>query len=78
MSTEGLLGERPCGTIVAVLSTVQPRTVQELAVDAVAAGVHVVDSTGCRGARAADEGTLLSFVGGDRDVVERLKPVIAS
>ena len=37
----------------------------------------MVDSTVCRGARAADEGTLLSFVGGEVDVVKRLKPVLA-
>src|SRR2546428_6200020 len=65
MSADGLLRDLPRGTIVAVLSTVHPRTVQELAEDALASGVHVVDSTVCRGARAADEGTLLSFVGGD-------------
>jgi 3-hydroxyisobutyrate dehydrogenase-like beta-hydroxyacid dehydrogenase len=39
-------------------------------------GVHVVDSTMCRGGRAADEGTLLSFVAGDMDAVDRLKPVL--
>ena len=33
MSVEGLLRDLPCGTIVAVLSTVHPRTVQELAED---------------------------------------------
>ncbi len=78
MSSEGLLAALPRGTIVAVLSTVHPRTVKELAEDASAAGVHLIDSTMCRGGRAADEGTLLSFVGGDADVVERLKPVLAS
>jgi 3-hydroxyisobutyrate dehydrogenase len=31
MSAEGLLRDLPCGTIVAVLSTVHPRTVHELA-----------------------------------------------
>jgi 3-hydroxyisobutyrate dehydrogenase-like beta-hydroxyacid dehydrogenase len=79
MSAEGLglLRDLPRGTIVAVLSTVLPRTVQELAEEVRTSGVHVVDSTVCRGGRAADEGTLLSFVGGDADVVERLKPVLA-
>jgi len=76
MSAEGLLGDLSRDTIVAVLSTVHPRTVQELAELARPFGVHVVDSTVCRGGRAADEGTLLSFVGGDADVVERLSPVL--
>lgn len=75
--TGGLLQDLPRGAIVAVLSTVHPRTVQELAESARAFGVHAVDSTVCGGGRAADEGTLLSFVGGDSDVVERLKPVLA-
>jgi len=77
VSAERLLRDLPRGTIVAVLSTVDPRTVQELADLARPFGVHVVDSTVCRGGRAADEGTLLSFVGGDADVVERLSPVLA-
>jgi 3-hydroxyisobutyrate dehydrogenase len=72
-----LLRDLSRGTIVAVLSTVRPRTVQELAERARPYDVHVVDATVCRGGTAADEGTLLSFVGGDADVVERLKPVLA-
>ena len=73
----GLLRDLAHGTIVAVMSTVHPRTVRELADLARPFGVHVVDSTVCRGGRAADEGTLLSFVGGDSEIVERLKPVLA-
>jgi 3-hydroxyisobutyrate dehydrogenase len=64
------------GAIVAVLSTVNPRTVQQLANEAQARGFELVDSTVCRGGRAADEGTLLSFVGGPAAVVERLTPVL--
>ena len=62
--------------IVAVLSTVHPNTVQELAKEAAARGFHLADSTVCRGGRAADEGTLLSFVGGPAAVVQRLTPVL--
>lgn len=69
------LGARP-GTVVAVLSTVHPATVQRLAKEA--GSVHVIDSTVCRGGRAADEGTLLSFVGGPAEVVERIKPVLGA
>jgi len=74
----GGLGNAAKGTIVAILSTVHPKTVIELAEAAATRGVHVVDSTVCRGGKAADEGTLLSFVGGDARVVERLKPVLAA
>lgn len=78
LMSNGLLQDLSRGTIVAVLSTVHPRTVQELATLATPFGVHVVDATVCRGGRAADEGTLLSFVGGAADVVERLRPVLSS
>ena len=77
VTADSLLQQQPCATIVAVLSTVHPRTVQELACVAEPLGVHVVDATVCRGGRAADEGTLLSFVGGDPAIVERLRPVLA-
>jgi 3-hydroxyisobutyrate dehydrogenase-like beta-hydroxyacid dehydrogenase len=68
----------PAGTIIAILSTVHPRTVVELARMGAERGIHVVDSTVCRGGKGADAGTLLSFVGGDAAVVERLRPVLAA
>ena len=60
--------------IVAILSTILPKTVQDLA----KANPHfaVIDSTVCRGGDAADKGTLLSFVGGPPDVVQRITPVL--
>jgi len=77
MSEGGLLRDLPRGTIVAVLSTVNPRTVQELAEVAKPFGVDLVDSTVARGGRAADAGTLLACIGGEPEVAERLKPVFA-
>jgi 3-hydroxyisobutyrate dehydrogenase len=74
----GLLEAARPGAIIAVLSTVHPKTVQELAEHAERRGVHVVDSTVCRGGRAADDGTLLSFVGGSKEVVDRLSPVLSA
>ena len=67
------LKPRP-GGIVAVLSTVHPKTVQALAREA--KGMHLIDSTVCRGGEAADKGTLLSFVGGPAEVVARITPVL--
>jgi 3-hydroxyisobutyrate dehydrogenase-like beta-hydroxyacid dehydrogenase len=66
------------GTVIAILSTIHPRTVQALAKECERAQLHLVDSTVCRGGEAADQGTLLSFVGGSADVVERLTPVLRS
>jgi 3-hydroxyisobutyrate dehydrogenase len=78
MAPTGGLKDLARGSIVAVLSTVNPTTIVELAQEGAKRGVHVVDSPVCRGGKAADEGTLLSFVGGDADVVARLTPVLAA
>lgn len=72
----GALAAMRPGSIVAILSTIHPDTVRALAAQAAPRGAHVVDSTVCRGGDAADRGTLLSFVGGDTAVVERLTPVL--
>ena len=78
LADSGELGRLASGTIVAILSTVHPRTVIDLAAMAAGRGVHVVDTTVCRGGKAADEGTLLSFVGGEAEVAERLRPVLSA
>lgn len=78
MSPGGGLSGLAKDSIVAILSTVNPSTVVALAEMGGTRGIHVVDSTVCRGGRAADAGTLLSFVGGDAAVVARLKPVLAA
>jgi 3-hydroxyisobutyrate dehydrogenase len=66
------------GAVVAVLSTVQPKTMQELGAAHTSRGLAIADATMCRGARAADEGTLLCFVGGEAATVERLRPVLGA
>lgn len=63
------------GRIVAILSTVLPKTVQEFA-ERHKSVFTVIDSTVCRGGEAADKGTLLSFVGGPAEVVARITPVL--
>lgn len=63
------------GSVCAVLSTIHPRTVQELAKGS---RIEVIDSTVCRGGDAADRGTLLSFVGGSKATFERIKPVLSA
>lgn len=78
ISERGMLQHLRPNTIIALLSTVQPKTVQELAKVGANAGVHIVDATVCRGGRAADTGTLLSFVGADKAVFSRLKPVLTA
>jgi 3-hydroxyisobutyrate dehydrogenase-like beta-hydroxyacid dehydrogenase len=76
LAEDGPLRKARPGTVIAILSTIHPKTVQTLAREVEGNGLHVVDSTVCRGGDAADSGTLLSFVGGSVEVVERLTPVL--
>lgn len=77
-ATGGLLDSAQRSAIIAVLSTINPKTVQELAKEAEARGIYIIDSTVCRGGEAADQGTLLSFVGGAKEIVERITPVLSA
>ncbi len=77
-ATGGLLASAQRSTVIAVLSTINPKTVQELAKEAQERGIYVIDSTVCRGGEAADQGTLLSFVGGSKEIVERITPVLSA
>lgn len=78
LSGGGIPRHARSGTIVAILSTVHPETVRELAQRGREHGLHVVDATMCRGGWAADEGTLLCFVAGSPEIVARLQPVLAA
>lgn len=72
---QGLLaGLRP-GGVIAVHSTVHPKTCEMLAEKAAAVGGFVVDAPVSGGGPAAAEGRLLVMVGGEAAVVERCRPV---
>ena len=74
---DGVLAGASAGAVVAVHSTVHPRSVLAVA-DASPPGVHVLDapiSGGVQGARAA---TLCLMVGGDTDAFARARPVFES
>src|SRR5262249_2624783 len=71
----GLLAPLAKGAIVPVSSTTSPYVVQEIDKAAKPRGIGVLDAPICRGRFAADEGTLLALVGGEKDVVERGRAV---
>jgi 3-hydroxyisobutyrate dehydrogenase-like beta-hydroxyacid dehydrogenase len=78
LSPQGGLRDLAKGALVAVLSTVHPKTIEELARAGAERDVHVVDATVCRGGKGADEGTLLCFIGGSEAQFARLSPVVAA
>ena len=72
----GLLETMGKGSIISMSATCTPDHVKMLAERAAAQGVGVLDAPICRGARAADEGTMLTLCGGTAEHFERAKPII--
>jgi 3-hydroxyisobutyrate dehydrogenase-like beta-hydroxyacid dehydrogenase len=72
-----LAGLKP-GGIVAIHSTIHPDTCRELAETAAAQGVTVIDAPVSGGAPAVEQGTLMVMVGGEDDVIEKVRPVFAT
>lgn len=75
---EGVLSGAREGSLVALHSTILPRTVVEVARAAADRGVGVVDAPVTGAAQGAQNGTLTYMVGGAADDVERCRPVFAT
>lgn len=63
------------GLVVAIHSTILPRTVHEMAAALAPKGVSVVDACITGGAAGAAEGRLTYMVGGEAEHVERCRPI---
>lgn len=74
----GVLGTLASGSIIAVSSTVAPKTIKHIAERAEAKGVDVLDAPICRGRIYADVGELLALLGGTSEVVERSRPIYST
>lgn len=74
LADDGLLGGAKPGLVIAISSTVAPRTVKDLASRGEGKGVTFLDAPLCRGERAAEEGKLLVMGGGDQDVFNACRP----
>jgi 3-hydroxyisobutyrate dehydrogenase len=73
---EGVLAGAEAESIIAIHSTINPKTVKRLAELASATGVHVIDAQMTGGPAAAKARALRYMVGGDAAVLERLRPVL--
>jgi 3-hydroxyisobutyrate dehydrogenase len=76
LGEDGVLAGASAGTVVAIHSTVQPSTVEELAAEAAAGGVTVVDCCMTGGDQRAAEGVLTYLVGGSDEALEKLRPFL--
>jgi 3-hydroxyisobutyrate dehydrogenase len=73
---DGVLAGAAPGTVVAIHSTILPRTVLELADAAAAHGVAVIDACVTGGDQRAAEGTLTYLVGGEAEAIAKARPFL--
>ena len=74
----GVLSTATSGTIIAIHSTVHPRTVRNVAALAQAKGITVIDAEVSGGERGAYAKTLCYMVGGDKQAFEKCRPLFAT
>lgn len=75
MGPDGLVRHAKAGSTIIISSTAMPATCREVAAAAARRGIAVLDAPVARGQRAAEEGSLTVFVGGDETVMERCRLV---
>ncbi len=74
LGKEGIVSGAAPGTIVAVHSTIHPRTIKHVAAEAKTHGVIVLDAPVSGGKGGAASAQLTYMVGGDREAFEQAKP----
>jgi 3-hydroxyisobutyrate dehydrogenase len=74
---DGVLTTARPGTTVIDMSTGDPGTARRVEAACRAAGVNFLDAPVSRGVTGAEKGTLLIMVGGDGEVLEAARPVLA-
>jgi len=73
---DGALGAMTPGSTVVIVSTVSPGTIASVAEKASVRGVDVVDCGVSGGPAAAASGSLVAMVGGEAEVMARVRPVL--
>lgn len=75
---DGILAGLSAGKVYVDMSTVSPRLTRDLAGRVAATGAQMLDAPVSGSLPAAESGTLIIFVGGSEDALEKVRPVFES
>jgi 3-hydroxyisobutyrate dehydrogenase len=78
LGPDGLLAAMASGSSLAVHSTVHPQTVRAVADEGTSRRVAVIDAPVSGGHAGAVAGTMAVLLGGEREVIDRWRPVLAT
>ena len=76
LGEDGLFQGLTEGKVYLDLSTSTPGLIRRISEEAAARGIHVLDAPVSGGPRGAESGRLAIWVGGDKEIFERCKPVL--
>lgn len=74
---QGLLAAMRPGSVICIAASVSPQTCREIEARASGAGIAVLDTTLILGQKAADEGRLTVFVGGQAETLDKIRPQLS-
>ena len=74
----GVLAGAKAGTLLIDCSTIDPMVAREVAFDAAAKGLRMIDAPVSGGVGGAEAGTLTFMVGGDTKIFDAAKPILQS
>lgn len=66
------------GSIVIDMSTIDPETTRDISKILAVKGIKMLDAPVARGVPAAEAGTLMIFVGGEKKIYEKCKPILSA
>jgi 2-hydroxy-3-oxopropionate reductase len=75
LGEEGVLDGANAGSVIAIHSTIHPNTVKKIAERAGSKGVKVIDAQVSGGGRGAEAQRISFMVGGDKESLEKCRPV---
>ena len=73
----GLLKGLRRDAVVVEMSTISPTVTRQVAAEVASVGARMIDAPVGRTSRHAEEGNLLIMIGGDRDVIAEVEPVLS-
>ncbi|MDZ7705311.1 MAG: NAD(P)-dependent oxidoreductase [Trueperaceae bacterium] len=76
LGEDGALHGMDAGSILIDMSTISPAVTRDIAAKLAEKGVAMLDAPVSGGSEGAERGTLSIMVGGDADVLEKVKPVL--
>jgi 3-hydroxyisobutyrate dehydrogenase-like beta-hydroxyacid dehydrogenase len=75
LGDEGIIAGAPSGSIVAIHSTIRPATIRKVASACASRGIAVIDAPVSGGTRGAQTCTMCYMVGGEKELVNRCRPI---